>query len=537
MEVAAAPGLEAWVAAYVRREEMFRPGERVLAAVSGGPDSVALLHILQRLSPELGVQLGVAHFDHGLRGAESRDDAGFVGRLAEGLGLLCHWGQGDVRSLSRREKISMQMAARRLRLGFLKETCRGEGYAKLALGHTADDQVELFFLRLFRGAGAEGLKGMWPTTPEGLVRPLLAVGKGVLLAWLAQEGLPYRDDPSNRSRTYLRNRLRLDLLPDLARRYNPRLQEAVWRTQALLQEDERLLAPEISQAWGRVGRELTPGLFALEISGFLALPQALQKRLLRVTLGKLAGDQEVSSAQVESLLALARGSRSGGLISVGKGCVARAGRELHFFPQLPPPPQEMTTILPIDGQNRLGAGGQQPSAAYNPSPTLPSSKTYRGLGEEFEGRAGDLRSPGPPINFKVYSPEGWRWQGRTIPGSLEEPDPLPPRMARLDLERLTPPLRVRYFRPGDRFWPLGAPGPRKLQDFFVDSHIPRWLRPHLPLVTDAGAVIWVVGLRVAESVKARPASKTLLELEVSPGNAYTERIWEVLLAWRRQWAG
>ncbi len=147
------------------------------------------------------------------------------------------------------------MAARKLRLQFFQDTRRGHGYAKLALGHTADDQVELFWLRLLRGAGLEGLKGMWPATPEGLVRPLLAVGKAVLLAWLEQEALPYRLDASNLSRAYLRNRVRLDLLPHLTRSYNPRLAQTIWRTQSLLQEDERFLARDTAAAWDRVARE------------------------------------------------------------------------------------------------------------------------------------------------------------------------------------------------------------------------------------------------------------------------------------------
>ena len=232
-----------------------RTGDRVLVAVSGGPDSVALLHLLVRLAPELGLDLGLAHFDHGLRGEDSRADADFVADLARRLGLPCHQGRGQVRDAARRDKVSLQMAARKLRLQFLQDTRRGHGYAKLALGHTADDQVELFWLRLLRGAGLEGLKGMWPATPEGLVRPLLAVGKAVLLAWLEQEALPYRLDASNLSRAYLRNRVRLDLLPHLTRSYNPRLAQTIWRTQSLLQEDERFLARDTAAAWDRVAAE------------------------------------------------------------------------------------------------------------------------------------------------------------------------------------------------------------------------------------------------------------------------------------------
>ena len=272
---AAAGDLPEWVLSYARREGLFTTGGRVLVAVSGGPDSVALLHLLVRLAPELGLDLGVAHFDHGLRGEDSRADAEFVADLARGLRLPCHQGRGQVRDAARRDQVSLQMAARKLRLQFLQDTRRGHGYARLALGHTADDQVELFWLRLLRGAGLEGLKGMWPATPEGLVRPLLAVGKAVLLAWLDQEALPYRLDASNLSRAYLRNRVRLDLLPHLTRGYNPRLAQTIWRTQSLLQDDERLLARETAAAWDRVAEELAADCFALDLNRFFHLPAGL----------------------------------------------------------------------------------------------------------------------------------------------------------------------------------------------------------------------------------------------------------------------
>ena len=326
---AAAGDLPEWVLTYARREGLFTTGDRVLVAVSGGPDSVALLHLLVRLAPELGLDLGVAHFDHGLRGEDSRADADFVADLARRLGLPCHQGRGQVRDAARRDKVSLQMAARKLRLQFLQDTRRRHGYAKLALGHTADDQVELFWLRLLRGAGLEGLKGMWPATPEGLVRPLLAVGKAVLLAWLEQEALPYRLDASNLSRAYLRNRVRLDLLPHLTRSYNPRLAQTIWRTQSLLQEDERLLARDTAAAWDRVARRLAADCFALDLNRFFRLEPALQRRVLRAGVARLGADVSLTAPQVASLMALAGSERSGGLISLGeKGETSRwPGRE------------------------------------------------------------------------------------------------------------------------------------------------------------------------------------------------------------------
>ncbi|MCL4503807.1 MAG: tRNA lysidine(34) synthetase TilS [Deltaproteobacteria bacterium] len=335
-----------WVLSFVRREDLFEPGDGVLVAVSGGPDSVALLHLLAGWRRELGLELAVGHFDHTLRGRESAEDAAFVEGLAKDLGLPFHPGRGDVKELARRQKISVQMAARKLRLDFLRSICRVQGYDKLALAHTADDQVELFFLRLLRGAGPEGLKGMRPATPEGAVRPLLAVGKAALLAWLDRQNLPYRLDLSNQSRAYLRNRIRLDLLPELHRLYNPRLKCAVWRTQALLQEEERLLALEAERLLDLVTRSPAPDFWIVDLRRFRTLDHGWQPRLLRAILGRLTDEPIISAAQTSALLDLAFGEQSGGLVSLGEAQVARAGSELHLFRRLPPPPAGEATLLP-----------------------------------------------------------------------------------------------------------------------------------------------------------------------------------------------
>ncbi|MBM4272931.1 MAG: tRNA lysidine(34) synthetase TilS [Deltaproteobacteria bacterium] len=481
LDPARAADLLSWVLDYVRREAMFAAGDRVLAAVSGGPDSVALLHLLYRLRADLQIALGVAHFDHGLRGEESLEEGRFVAGLARSLDLPYFSGQGLVREMAQREKLSLQMAARQLRLDFLKETCRSQGFTKLALGHTADDQVELFFLRLLRGAGPEGLKGMWPATAEGLVRPLLAVGKEAVRFWLEQEGLPYREDPSNLNRRFLRSRVRLDLVPELERSYNPRLKEAVWRTQALLQEEERFLSQETARLLNEVGRDRGPDFHSLNLPGLWKLDELFQKRLLREAVGKILGDRALTAAQVESLLDLARGEKSGGVTALGDCRVARAGSELHVFRRLPPP-SGVITLLPPSGV--------------------------------------------------VEAPDGWSWEIREGAGRPEVSQAPPPNVAWIDGEKVTPPLQARYFRPGDRFWPAGALGAKKLQDFLVNQKIPRWLRLYVPLVADARQILWVAGLRVAEPVKPTPASRRVLQLQLSPHTPPTRRLWEMLLACR-----
>jgi tRNA(Ile)-lysidine synthase len=463
---------------YARREHLFTSNDRVLVAVSGGPDSVALLHLLMQLHPVMGLELGVAHYDHGLRGEDSRRDAEFVADLAQRLGLPCHLGRGQVKEAALRDKVSIQMAARKLRRQFFQETRNDHFYTKLALGHTADDQVELFWLRLLRGAGLEGLKGMEPATPEGLVRPLLAVGKAVLLAWLEQKNLAYRVDASNLSRAYLRNRVRLDLLPHLTQFYNPRLAQTIWRTQALLREDESVLRQDTVAAWNRIARRLAEDCFALDLERFLALEEALQRRVLRFGVTKIGANLTLTAAQVGSLLALAKSERSGGLISLGENAqFARAAANLHILRSLPEPSREVTVLPDCPGE--------------------------------------------------VESPEGWRFRLTRRPSQPGDSWPSP-EVAWFNPARVSLPLKVRGWRAGDRFWSQGAPGPKKLQDFLVDAKIPRWLRPHLPLVTSAKEIIWVAGLRLAEPVKFLPASRDILELAVTPTTTDTTRISEIL---------
>ncbi len=339
-----------------------------------------------------------------------------MGELAQRLSLPFHLGRGEVRELARREKISLQMAGRRLRLDFLRETCRARGYHKLALGHTADDQVELFWLRLLRGAALAGLKGMLPTTPDGLVRPLLAVGKEVLLAWLEQESLGFRTDASNLSRAYLRNRVRLDLLPELARRYNPRLKQAVLRTQALLQEEDRFLSQEAARAWVATGREVAEDFIALDLPRFMALDRALKNRVLQAAAGKISPDLTLTASQVASLLDLAQGARSGGVMALGRDLrVARSGAELHFLRALPEPPATVT-VIPLDATEK-------------------------------------------------DSPAGWRWRLVRRPAGLREDPHRPPQAAVMDLAQVAFPLEGRGFRAGGPLLAPGRPGGEKTAGF------------------------------------------------------------------------
>jgi tRNA(Ile)-lysidine synthase len=270
-------------------------------------------------------------------------------------------------------------------------------------------------------------------------------------------------------------------------RANPRLRQAIFRTQALLMEEEEFLAGETDKALAKVARGLGEECNALNLAGLSALAPALQKRVLRALAAKISGDHGLTAAGVASLLDLARTPRSGGVLSLGRDLqVARAGPELHFFRPLPAPAPGGAAVL-------AGADGQ------------------------------------------ADCPAGWHWRWRLVPMGAAELGLAPlPQAALLDPDRVRFPLEARAFRPGDRIRPRGAPGVRKLQDFLVDRKIPRWLRPHLPLLAAGGEVLWVPGLgAVAETAALTPETRRVLEIELAPAAPHARRIWEILLACRR----
>jgi tRNA(Ile)-lysidine synthase len=308
------------VLAFIRQHSLVSARETLVVGVSGGPDSACLVHLVATLKERLDIGLHVAHLDHMLRGAESEADAQYVSELARHLGLAVTLERRDVKSYHERHHLSLEEAARQVRYQFFADVAGKVGASKIAVGHTSDDQAETILMRLVRGAGNLGLQGMQPLTEwdtlggnTGLkiIRPLLGVSRKDVEAYCRKHALAPRQDSSNLSRSYLRNRIRSELMP-LLRSYNPKIDEALLRTADTLAAESAFFEQQVSQVWDKVVNQEGEAL-VLQAKELKSLHPALQRHLLREVLRRLLGSlDDVEWQHIEKMryaLALPRGKR------------------------------------------------------------------------------------------------------------------------------------------------------------------------------------------------------------------------------------
>ena len=289
---------------------LLEKGDHLLVAVSGGPDSVALLRVMALLSPEYELRLTTAHLNHGLRGAEAKKEEEFVLSLCAGMGIACISKTVDIRMLQKGSGMSLEEIGREERYRFLDETAETCGAWKIATGHHRDDQAETVLMNLLRGSGLEGLKGIPPMRDGRIIRPLLHVGRREILEFLNREGLTYMMDSSNLSPLFLRNRIRQELIPELTLRYNPGVVEALSHTAEIIRREDdymQVVVRQILSQWG-----IVPGAAEIRIplKAFLDLHEALQGRLIKYLLEAAAlPGYGIGYRHIETVLALARRQR------------------------------------------------------------------------------------------------------------------------------------------------------------------------------------------------------------------------------------
>jgi len=447
--------------AAVLKHGMIVPGDRVLAACSGGPDSVALTSLLLKLRDEMPVEILVAHFDHKMR-PEAGEDEAFVAELARRWVVPLVSGSKNVRREAAKHKMNLEETARVLRYEFLREAARKTGATKIATGHNMNDQAETFLMRLFRGSGLPGLAGIEPISGPAacpVIRPLLGIRREDIEAYLESEGLAFRTDASNLDRKLLRNRIRLALMPELEQNYQAGAVEHLARLAALIREEDDLLSGFI--------RELADefilrrkGEASLDVRTLSLVPPALARRVAREFIRELKGDlRAVSFDDIESVLGLKEGKG----MTVKKGLALR--REGGRLVRVRRAPAARVYEKSWDGRGEIRTGGMM-----------------------FRGKTADR-----PAGF---SPRG---DDR--------------RRVVLDQAKVSFPLVVRSRRPGDLYKPVGAPGRKKLKEILRAKGISRGDRDRLPVFLSGGEIVWVPGLPAAEKFKIEASTKRLFSIE------------------------
>ncbi len=469
---------------------LLQPGARVVVGVSGGPDSVVLLHVLWRLAGPLNLSLHVAHLHHAIRGADADADADFVAALATDWGLPCTVERIDVQAIAERDKLALEEAARHARYTFLYRVAQQVGATRIAVGHNADDQSETVLMHLLRGAGPAGLRGMLPSTrlrdyhllsaslrpsPEvKLIRPLLHIPRADIEAYCAEQQLTTRFDRSNLDTTFFRNRLRHEVLPYLAQ-INPRIAQRLRHLAEVVRADYDMLYEFVSVAWDTLLVKESADTLSFNLAGWRGQPLSIQRAIIRCAAYKLCHSlRDVSFIHVEDAVRVAQHGATGMQATLPHGLRLTVGY----------------TTVTIAAEDALHLPPENPwlePDAHIPF-TVPGELSLR---------------------------DGWRLHVQDVPHwNLDAiANNCNPLVAWMDADVLDDAPILRTRQRGDAFQPQGMGGATvRLSDLLINVKVPRPWRDHVPLVEAGGRVLWVVGVRLSEAAVVRPDTQRVVYL-------------------------
>jgi tRNA(Ile)-lysidine synthase len=457
---------------WINQNHLLQKGDKVLAACSGGPDSLALVSILHHLKDEYELTLAVAHVDHMFRGAESAADAAFVAEMCKKLSIPCFQTAIDVPRYIAETGKSPQDAARILRYQYLRQVAHTMGNGKIATGHHRDDQAETVLIHLLRGAGGSGIGGM-KACDAGIIRPLLDVSRSQIEQYCRDNDLSPRLDSTNLQTKYRRNKIRIELIPLLEREYNVNISDAICRTAILIGDEHNYVAEAANNTWPSIGQEENK-LVTLNCERLNCLHIALKREIIRRAVEKIRGDLKgITFYHVEKLIELANCGQVGSLVELPGGIIARRNyTKVSFCVQEPASPKSAASL-----EVPLSVPG------VTPIPKMGITITA-----SLQDKNAGLRSK----NTAVF-----------------------------DWQEITTPLYVRLRKAGDRFQPLGMSGNKKLKDFFIDAKIPQEERDSVPIICDDRGILWIGGYRQTDRGKVTEKTTHFLQLTIQNQEAFS----------------
>jgi tRNA(Ile)-lysidine synthase len=450
----------------IQKYSMLAGGETVLTGLSGGPDSVCLLHVLHALKSRFSLSIHAVYVDHGLRPEETTGETEFCKKICSNLSVPFYTKVIDVKNYAVQHGMNKQEAARELRYRAFEETAFETKAQKVALGHIADDQAETLLMRLFRGAGSTGLAGI-PPVRKFIIRPLIERERKEIEEFLHRKDIAFVVDSSNLRETYVRNRIRLSLIPAI-KGFNPDIIKTLSKTAELLGEEDKYFAFIVTKTLMKLISRKTDSRVELFLAPLEAMDKVIMRRVLRRVIDETSGLRGISFIHIEDIVELVKTGKPGDRTYLPKGI--RAIKDYATLVLTSEPPAQLNDYqLEIPGETILKEAG---------------------------------------ILIKSYEVE------RCGPDSVSQNFGLWTASGIFDADKITFPLTARPRKDGDFFYPSGFGRRKKLQDFFVDEKVPRDERARIPLIVSGEDILWVVGYRGDERFRVTGDTKNILRLEV-----------------------
>jgi tRNA(Ile)-lysidine synthase len=443
---------------------MLETGETVIIGLSGGPDSVCLVYVLNRIKDEYNLSLHAVYVDHNLRPDETPKEIEFCRELCKKLNINFIVKSIDVKSAVKKDGLNKQEAARELRYKILNETAVEVNAKKIALAHNADDQAETLVMRLIRGAGVKGLTGI-PPKRGNIIRPLIEVERIAIEYFLDKAKIGFVVDSSNLKTEYLRNRIRLSLMPEL-KKLNPGLINSLLNTISILQEEERYFETIVTKTLMKLISRKSTRRIELFLSPLVVMDKVILRRILRRAIDEMESLSGIGFVHIEDIINLIKEGRSGDRLYLPKG------------------------IRVIKEYSLLIITSEQPVKI--------SDHTLQPSGEVV------IKGTGMVINasFEVKPEDVGDSKSSVL----------------IDAETMCFPLKIRSRNLGDFFFPLGFGKKKKLQDFFVDEKVPRDVRDSIPIVVSGNDIVWIAGYRLDERFKVTDKTEKFMRLTLLKGN-------------------